>query len=381
MPLSSYQARLLAALLKRNSLPEEPPRKSWLNEPLSMEGRATLLPMRRTDWPMRGDWEWALPGAAAAAANAFTAPGRAVHGGLLAPEQEAVNFATTFAGGGLLGSRVPKGSLPIQPSGLLGRPAQIERSFAQQISHDPQLSLQHYDNLPGTEGGRILNTDLARELSGAYRADRSLSSSAHEPASALVRAQYQRLLKRAPDANHDPLVLFTGGGTGAGKTTAVSGAVGGLASRAQIIYDTNLASFSSSAAKIDQALQAGKKASIVYVWRDPIEALTNGALARATRQEVRQGSGRTVPLAEHVKTHVNGANTIRELARRYEGNPNVEIRVINNAIGPGNAAEMSLNDLPRLDYASTYRIANDVLETARRNGSISPQVYRGFKGP
>jgi hypothetical protein len=157
--------------------------------------------------------------------------------------------------------------------------------------------------------------------------------------------------------------------------------VGGLASRAQIIYDTNLASFSSSAAKIDQALQAGKKASIVYVWRDPIEALTNGALARATRQEVRQGSGRTVPLAEHVKTHVNGANTIRELARRYEGNPNVEIRVINNAIGPGNAAEMSLNDLPRLDYASTYRIANDVLETARRNGSISPQVYRGFKGP
>jgi hypothetical protein len=281
----------------------------------------------------------------------------------------------------LLGSRVPRGSMSIPPSGLTGRQGQIEAGFAKQLKHDPEHALQQYDNLPGTDGGRIINTDLARELAGPYRAERSLSAAVHEPASALVREQYQRLLKRAPDANHDPVVLFTGGGTGAGKTTAVAGAAGGLAERAQIVYDTNLASFGSSATKIDQALKAGKQVSIAYVWRDPIEALTNGALARATRQEAKQGSGRTVPLAEHVKTHVNGANTIRELAGRYKDNPNVEIRVIDNSRGPGNAALMRLEDLPRLDYDSTYRNATNVLETARKTGRISEQVYRGFKEP
>lgn len=88
---------------------------SWLNKPLPMEGRAALLPLRRTDWPMMGDRQWALPGVLASAINAVTAPGRALSGTepFDAPS-EGLNFASTFAGGGLGASRlaeVPAGSI------------------------------------------------------------------------------------------------------------------------------------------------------------------------------------------------------------------------------------------------------------------------------
>ena len=65
------------------------------SEALPMEGRYNLLPLRQTDWPLKGDTEWALPGIAAGMVNAFTAPGRAIEG-KIAPSQmvpEAMNFA------------------------------------------------------------------------------------------------------------------------------------------------------------------------------------------------------------------------------------------------------------------------------------------------
>src|SRR3546814_13044089 len=61
---------------------------------------------------------------------------------------------------------------------------------------------------------------------------------------------------------------------------------------------------SSAVDKVEQALAAGRDVRIAYVYRDPVEALTGGAIPRAERQAVKCGSGRTVPLAENAKRNL-----------------------------------------------------------------------------
>jgi hypothetical protein len=90
-----------------------------LKKPLPMEGRFNMLPIREQVPGMGPSLfnkrELALPGLLAGAVNAVTAPGRAAGGLLADPKEEAANFAGTFTGGGLLGSRlaggVPGGSV------------------------------------------------------------------------------------------------------------------------------------------------------------------------------------------------------------------------------------------------------------------------------
>lgn len=252
----------------------------------------------------------------------------------------------------------------------------IEARFAQRVESDIDGAIAQYGQLADSEGGRILNTDLARELSSDYRADRTRSAAVHEPASYLVKRMYERKLAEAPSEGQDAHVLFSAGGTGAGKSTSLerlASADEGVA-RAQIIYDTNMNTLSSSARKIEQALQADKRVTILYTWRDPVDALVNGALPRA------MDKGRTVPITEHAQTHVGSAKTIKELAERYANDPRVNIQVLDNSHGKDGVRLGSIDAIPALEYTRVRGDLDEALEQAYRSGAISEAVYRGTKG-
>src|SRR3546814_19874096 len=87
---------------------------------------------------------------------------------------------------------------------------------------------------------------------------------------------------------------------------------------------------SSAVDKVEQSLAAGRDVRIAYVYRDPVEALTGGAIPRAERQAVKFGSGRTVPLAEHAKPHIGVRPVLEALAARYADDPPVELAAIDN---------------------------------------------------
>jgi hypothetical protein len=259
---------------------------------------------------------------------------------------------------------------------LTSRERAIETRFREQIGGDVEGAIRQYASLPESDGGRVLNTDLARELSPEYRADRTQSAAVHEPASWLVKEMYRRMLEQEPGPGQEPRVVFTAGGTGAGKSTAIEqlAETADVVRTAQVVYDTNLNSFKSALEKVEQAIQAGKEVEIFYVSRDPVEALTAGALPRAMRM------GRTVPLVEHARTHVGSAETIRKLAEHYEGDPRVHIEVIDNSRGKGNAALGSIEKLPALEYNSVERTLREALQAERQAGRISDAVYRGTLG-
>ena len=123
--------------------------------------------------------------------------------------------------------------------------------------------------------------------------------------------------------------------------------------------------------QVEQALQAGKTVVIVYVHRDPVEALVNGALPRAMRM------GRTVPLAEHAKTHEGAARTVIQLAERYANHERVEVRVVDNTRGKGNAVESDLSLPDGTEYTQLREKLRQALEAERAAGRISDAVYRG----
>lgn len=252
----------------------------------------------------------------------------------------------------------------------------IETRFARQIGGDIETAMADYARLPDSEGGRVLNTDLARELSADYRADRTRSAAVHEPASALVKEMYARRLAEAPSEGQTPLVVFTAGGTGAGKSTAIAALSDSSEAlrHAQIVYDTNLNSLKSSVQKIEQALNAGKAVRVMYVQRDAVDALTNGALPRAMRM------GRTVPLVEHARTHAGSAAVIRELAERYRDNPRVDIQLIDNTRGKGQVRIGSIDQIRPMEYNALVGNLHAALEAERQAGRISEAVYRGTLG-
>ena len=255
----------------------------------------------------------------------------------------------------------------------------IEQEYFSRLQTDYPGLVQQYQQLMESDEGRTLNTDVARELSEHYRADRTKSADVHEPSSAFVKKYYADKLAQPTPKDRHATVVFTAGGTGAGKTSGMEMAkkVDPRLGKAELVYDTNMNSFDSADKKIRQALDAKRKVDIVYTYRDPVEALENGALKRAKRMEETMGTGRTVPLSEHMKTHLGARQVIEQIATKYRNNPQVQIRVIDNSRGAGKAQLSSLDKLPKLKENEVRKGLQDALERAKKSGAISDAIYRG----
>jgi hypothetical protein len=256
----------------------------------------------------------------------------------------------------------------------------IESRYFTRLESDYDNLKAEYSALPDSYEGKVLNTDVARELSPDYLADRTRSADVHEPASSFIKRLYAERLAQPTPAGKDPVILFTAGGTGAGKSSGVTQLrrTNPAIDRAELEYDTNMNGYESSKKKVDQALKSGRKVAIFYTYRDPVEALDQGALTRAMGNEAKYGSGRTVPLSEHLKTHIGARSTMEKLAKDYAGNPNFNLTVIDNTRGAGNAAISSLDNLPKLSENKVRDELRKTLEKARSEGRISEKVYRGF---
>ena len=285
-----------------------------------------------------------------------------------------------------LAAMVPQPPMAAPMGGGINK--QIEQEYFDRLANDFDGLKAEYAQVVNsrgentTDGGRILNTDDARELSPHYRADRTKSADVHEPASAFTKQMYADKLSNPTPPGMDNTVIFTAGGTGAGKTTGLQEVLSAspVAQRAEIVYDTNMNKFSSADEKVRQALDAGRKVHVVYTYRDPSEALTQGALTRASRMEAELGTGRTVPLDEHFKTHIGAYEVMKQLQDKYGNDHRFEMTIVDNGRGKDRARVVSsLDQLPKLDHTKVRKELDDALENAYRTGKISQAIYRGTR--
>ena len=262
----------------------------------------------------------------------------------------------------------------------------IETRFANWMeSHTLEELEQIYSEMADSRGGQIISADVMREMSPDYLADRTQSNAVHEPASWLAKQLYARALARPTPANRAPVVMFTAGGTGSGKTSTVnnlldSGGIEFEGLQPEIIYDTNLANLESGLTKFKQANTAGRAINVAYVWRDPVEALQNGVLPRAERQIAKFGTGRVLGINTHIYTYVDGYNTIKAASAMFRAHPAVDIIVIDNSKGLGNQVVLgSIDDLTttNLDYNELEGQLYGVLNEALHTKAISQATYDG----
>ncbi|BBJ23271.1 MuF-C-terminal domain-containing protein [Candidatus Nitrotoga sp. AM1P] len=256
--------------------------------------------------------------------------------------------------------------------------ADIGIKLQDKIDQSYEDAVKEYNALDNKElgitsnNGNILDTDLARELSPEYRNNRSKSSQVHDAASAFIKRIYADKLSKPTPQDKSPIVLFTAGGTGAGKSASLRmPGIRPLVENAEIVYDTSMSKLESSISKIDQALNAGRDVRIVYTYRDVADSFVNGSLPRAELM------GRTVEIGAHIKTHVGASEVIRKLSSLYAGNPRVVFHYVDNSHGKGGERKVSLTNLPHANDNNLKEKLHGHLTEEHKNGKISDATLRG----
>ena len=278
-----------------------------------------------------------------------------------------------------VGQTAPAEAAPIIPQGANLTPEEriVEKSFADKVQADPKATVDEYRSRFTRPTGTVeISADNARELSPDYAASNdarsAYSRAVHEPASYIAKKVYEEELAKPAPEGMDNRVVFTAGGTGAGKTVGAKVLPG--ENPPQILYDTNSNNFESAQSKVEAALNAGKDVSIRYVHRTP-EAAFESMIDRAGRM------GRTVPIQSHIETHTGAPEALLKLADKYKDDPRVDINVIDNTGGKDDVKPGTIDMLRGLDYTGLEQRLKDALEARRIAGTVSPEIYRGILGP
>jgi hypothetical protein len=255
--------------------------------------------------------------------------------------------------------------------GFGSRAMDLNAKLEQKIFSNFDDAVQEYSALPDTKGGKLLDTDQARELSPDYRADRSLAPKVHEAASAFTQRAFEQRMAEAPDGG---LVLFMAGGGGAGKSSAED-LLSADMDRANTILDGTLSSYDKAAKNIQLALDNNQSVRIVYVYREPVEAMRNGVLTRAMKR------GRTVTIDAVVKGHAGSSEVVRKLQDAFGDNPNFLIKVIDNSRGPDGAVVSSLDAVPVVSRQGLKEKLQNATDEEFKAGRISDVVHKSTTTP
>jgi hypothetical protein len=227
------------------------------------------------------------------------------------------------------------------------------------------------------ENDNYVSGDNAKDLFDDYKTNKARNANAiQEPASYVAKRVYTDLLE-ANKGRGDNYVLFTGGGTGSGKTTAVKEA--GFLDNASVIYDSNMATLSSSAKRIDQALEKGYDVELAYVYTD-IDKAFQRAIDRSLTQ------GRTITIPAHIDTHSRSAQVFQDIIEKYKGDERVDIKVIDNSGGRGEAKIIDTENAVEFFKEKEYNAEKlsqqlyGILKQNYTNKHIDRDIFKGFAG-
>lgn len=195
--------------------------------------------------------------------------------------------------------------------------------------------LRNYD----TNAPNIVSADDAKFVVPGFKPERSTDY--HEGSSTLAKKYYVELL--ADKTTLDKPVMFTAGGTGAGKSTTLRGKTKAFSEFAAV-YDGNMANAPSGIKKIDAALTTGRDVQIKFVARDPVIAFKYGVIPRIKKE------GRLINISTHIGTHLDSAEAVTEIANKYKGDKRVSIDVFDNSYAIGKAKKVPIDFLSKTGY-------------------------------
>lgn len=248
--------------------------------------------------------------------------------------------------------------------------------FAAAVEADPEGFVRRYRE----RFGKIVGADNAKELFDAYAASpesrTQLDLAVHRPASAVAHKVLDEMIAEgaqgfAPEREYHNVVVFTAGGTGAGKTTATSHVLGPLMDAARIVYDSTLTDLPGAERDIAKAMGAGFDVAVVLTERDIDDAF------KATLERT-AGYGRPVTINTHIRTHAAAGQNVQRLRERF-GN-DVTFFVLRNTRDAGQEL-VPLEDWRPQEYdqADVRARLETILEGAHRAGQASDALREAVR--
>jgi hypothetical protein len=219
-----------------------------------------------------------------------------------------------------------------------------------------------YEALKDSEGGHVIDTDVYRQLSPDYSASKDGATAhvaaTHRPASAAAHERYFRKLKEpSPKDTPErkaPVLLMAGGG-GAGKSTMRKNTLGQINEKSALVFDGTFSRIDSSLRMIEAALKEGREVVVAHVYR-PLGDALSGTAGRFDE------TGRFVPAQPAVEAHVNSLEVAIEVAKKYEGDPRVQVVFIEN-LGPGKEPrQLTLEEIAKKRYIKDGETAQQAIE-------------------
>lgn len=251
-----------------------------------------------------------------------------------------------------------------------GQEPEIGARLRERIEGDYEGAAREYASLKGTKGGRVLDSDIARELSPEYRADRSRAPEVHEAVSDFVQRTFEA---RMAQPGEGEIVAFMAGGGGAGKSSAET-LLAPILDKASTVLDGTLSSYDKAERNIQMALDSGRKVAIAYVYREPVDALVNGVLKRAMR------TGRAVPVDALVKGHAGSSAVVRKLQEKFGNNPNFDLNVVDNSRGADKAVITDIDSITPVIVEGLKERFINATEQQFQAGQIDEKLYRATIG-
>ena len=215
---------------------------------------------------------------------------------------------------------------------------------------------REYAAMDATDGGRVIDVDRIRELSPEYRADRSRAHEIHAAASRLSQQLFERALAQPVGEGRDTLVVFTAGGSGSGKSTAITRLLGD--GNADITLDGTFSTLHKARVRVRAALDSGRDVEIRYVYRAP-ENAAQTAIRRAI------STGRAMLTSVLAENHAESLKTVRAIAEEFKGDKRVSVVAIyNNTNSQDDAHITDLQQIPEVYYDSAKRTFDAAVESA-----------------
>lgn len=258
--------------------------------------------------------------------------------------------------------------------GLSADAVEVEARAIERVTTESKQLIHEYR----ARFGVVVSTDQARELFPDYSA--SLESrlryagAVQHSAACLADMVFHDIVQEEMGGD----ALFTAGGTGAGKTSAIlqNAETGQGMAGARVIYDSNFNSLKSALAKVELALRAECTVSVIFVHRNPVEAYLEGVLPRALEQ------GRTVSIAGHLRMHKDSRLTFLKVQRRLQAREKVGFMVLANTGHESEAFKTDIDYLRSIKYDDTAVCAaiRKGLDDACREGKIPQGLYEISRG-
>lgn len=221
--------------------------------------------------------------------------------------------------------------------GLDARNSQIEDKAFNRILKDEDGILARHQ----AEFKKTVNTDDFRKhfTDDGYSGDNA--ASVQEPASYLAKRYWTKQLQN-PQEN----VVFTAGGSGSGKTSAIKAdpKLQAVVDDAAAVMDSNMSGLKSSLKKIKQAQEAGKNVTVYYVYRDPIDSFENGVVHRMFTNK--EEAGRLVPTSVTAENHIGSYQTALELDN-LKDDLGIDVVFIDNSLGFQNSKQTTRQALEK----------------------------------